>query len=255
MLKRTTSIVISLHLIFIIMLLFSQNRALPKRTHHIQVRTVQPAARPIATTTRSQAGTSRPTNTSRPKPNASSKKPALVESKKPAPSKPSSAPSVSKPIPSTSKKPIVVDKGKPTTPSSTKPAAPNTVVDWKEIDQVLAKIEEKEHTSENVAIAAPKFLQIESSSFSPLMAEIGETTQDATGAVASFLHDSLHLPEVGEVKVELLIKKDGTIANVVIMRSESEKNKRYLQTHLPLLRFPMDFEQDKTWTLTFSNEI
>jgi hypothetical protein len=216
MLRRTTSIVISIHLAFIVILLFTQNRPTPARPHHITVRTIQPTTihHPIPTASRPQ----KKTQPAKSPPSSPTKKPIVTDKKKVAPPQPAKAPP-------------------PPKPQAAHPA-------WEEIEQALAKIEQKAYPEESSHLNVPKLLQTEIAPILEIEAEL-----------VSFLHNALCLPEVGEVKVELVIRKDGTVEKIAVIRSESEKNKQYLQTHLPTLRFPMCFEQDKTWTLTFSNEI
>jgi len=260
MLKRTTSLVISIHLLFMTMLLFTQNHPLAQRTHHIKVRTVQPApsikAQPVAARARTSAtGQSKKPATPRPakSPVSSSKKPSPTQSAKTTPPSPkkSTTPQPAKTSSSPSKKPVIVDKKNSTSPLPAKPQPlqdplPDAPI-WEEIDQALAKIEPKAYSKEDPALMVPKLSQFVSSS--PLEVESVESQ------LVCFLHDTLSLPEVGEVKVELVVDKNGMVQKVIVLSSESEKNKQYLQTHLPRLKFPMQFEQDKTWTLTFSNEI
>ena len=78
---------------------------------------------------------------------------------------------------------------------------------------------------------------------------------DELPQLTRFLQSALHLPEVGEVKIEIVVRKDGQIMKVVILQSESQKNRLYLQEHLPLLQLPMQFDQDKKWIIAFCNEI
>ena len=81
----------------------------------------------------------------------------------------------------------------------------------------------------------------------------GNETQEE--GLVGFLHSSLNLPEFGEVTIQLTMKRDGTVARLVVLKAESKKNKAYLEQHLPLLKFPLILENEKTFTLTFCNEI
>jgi len=222
MLRRVISFVISLHLIFIVVLLFTQNPVPPKRAHPIKVRDVQP--RVVAVESR-PAKVVAPVSTKRP----------------PAKPTPSSAPQKA-----TAK--LVTAKKKAAAPSSTVKASPlpqpktpppPKIIEpeWAEIDQALAKIEQKVYSVETPVV--PKQF-------------VGE---DVDALLTTFLHEALTLPEVGDVRVELTVGKEGAVEKVVILSSESEKNRHYLLAELPKLRLPLQGEQVKTWTLTFSNEI
>ncbi len=54
--------------------------------------------------------------------------------------------------------------------------------------------------------------------------------------VAALQH-ALRLPDYGEVKVQLTLHSDGSVAKVNVYRAESEKNRAYLEAHLPHLNF------------------
>lgn len=86
------------------------------------------------------------------------------------------------------------------------------------------------------------------------------TEQDYSSDLASLLHQSLNLPDHGEVKIKLTVRKDGTVVSVAILQAESEKNRQYLQENLPKLRFPSfqgSFAKNAqhTFVLTFCNEL
>lgn len=220
------------------LLLFNPQKTPVKRITHVKVRTVRPMAsiKRAAPTVAKQA----------PKPTASSKKPST----KPAPKAQPTVQAAAK-KPTTSKKPAIIEKNKPikkTIPKKTEPPAEI----WNEIDQALAKIEKKSYPSSKQSVNLPQpitFLDEISSE------QESEGDDRAITHLMGFLHDTLHLPEVGEVKIEITVRKDGTIAKMVVLRAESRKNKLYLEERLPLLQLPMNFDVEKTWILTFCNEI
>lgn len=235
MYKKVTSIVISFHLLFMTFLLFNPHHAPVKRTTYVKVRTV----RPVATIKKA------------PQP---VQKAAPVQ-KKGAPTQSTAAPKTQpKPQsvaqkPATSNKPAVVEKGKPIKKVLPKKEEPKQEI-WNEIDQALAKIEKKSYPVSKQTVDLPPL--------PVFLDEIGagqEGEDDALSHLVGYLHDTLHLPEVGEVKLEITVRKNGTVAKVVVLRAESQKNKLYLQEHLPHLQFPLQFDQDKTWTITFCNEV
>jgi hypothetical protein len=74
------------------------------------------------------------------------------------------------------------------------------------------------------------------------------------------LHSSLHLPDFGAVKIELTLRQDGTVAKLKVLKTESEKNKQYLETHLVRLTFPYlkgayAKQGEFTFVLNFCNEL
>lgn len=142
-------------------------------------------------------------------------------------------PAKSKPI-SSAKKPAVIEKKKPL-----KPKVP------KETHEPLAKIEEKVYPKPRLKLDIPQ-----------LKTPAPENKREiAEESLVSFLHSSLNLPEFGEVKIQLTVKKDGTVTRLVVLQAESKKNKAYLEEYLPRLQFPLGLDTEKTFTLTFCNEI
>jgi hypothetical protein len=225
MIKRIISAVISLHLLFIVLLLFTSPWTPIQRMHHVKVRTVRPAA---------VAKTAQPRQAPQPAP--SKPKPVAKSANKEAP-KPSTASKKKEVL----KKPATFEKEKPA-----KNQPPKEPV-WEEIDRALAKIEMKSLPKAPLLPQALTFS--EEANVEKLHHESPEVL------LMGFLQGALHLPEVGEVKIQLTVEKDGTISKVVVVSAESQKNKLYLQEHLPLLRLPTPPDQKKTWTLTFYNEI
>jgi colicin import membrane protein len=78
--------------------------------------------------------------------------------------------------------------------------------------------------------------------------------------LASRLKLLLRLPEYGDVKVKLTLKRSGRVANVMIVHAESMANHKYIEKTLPSLVFPSfgsDFGDAKeyTFSITLSNEL
>lgn len=72
------------------------------------------------------------------------------------------------------------------------------------------------------------------------------------------LHASLHLPDIGEVKIELTLRQDGTVAKLKVLNAESQQNRKYLEAELPRLRFPYlsglyALEKEHTFIFNFCN--
>ena len=232
--RKITSAVVLLHLLVIMTFLFTpQHRA--TKPHHVVVRTHMTHPKTPTKTVAAARPQGRPASAKKTSPSA---KPTA----KAAPSKP-------KPAKKNPKKTAVVEAGKkvkvkkPTPP----PAEPAEEVSSEEI----AAKPEKRYSGPKLDIPAPIGLleidQKESSSFFSI-----EGPQDE---FISFLHGALHLPDFGEVKIELTLT-DGVVSKVVVLNSESAKNKAYLEKHLPLLKFPpRDDLKSRTLILTFCNEI
>jgi outer membrane biosynthesis protein TonB len=236
--KKLALFVVSVHLLVIFLFCFSPVKKPISPKKHIAVRTIQPKTRTSPAPRTHQVGGS-----------ASAPKPKIT--KKEAPKKESPAnKTVAKPAPVKSKpiqqkKPAMVEKGKP-------PKAPDKV--WKEIDEALAKIDDKVYSKPQSKLDVPKVKGSSPSQIPfPDFGEDDEGTEDET--LASFLHTSLNLPEFGEVKIQMTIKKDGTVVRLTVLQAESHKNKAYLEKQLPLLRFPLILDKEKTFTFTFCNEI
>lgn len=237
MYKRVTSIVISFHLLFITLLLFNPHKIPAQRNNHVKVRTVRPMA---TVTSRPVVKKSPPKAPSSPAPTAKTN-----PTKKAAPA----TAAAKKPVAKTSNKPAVIEQGKPVKKTPPKKPEPTDEI-WNEIDQALAKIEKKSYSTPKHSLDLPKpLIFVEESSFQ----EMGNPS--AMQQLMGFLHETLHLPEVGEVKIEISVLKNGSVAKVVVLSSESKKNKEYLQKHLPLLQLPMQFEDEKNIIITFCNEV
>lgn len=238
MYKKVVSIVISFHVLFIAFLLFTPQRIPIKRTNHVKVRMVRPVTAVRTPPAKKIAAPAAPTASAAPAPATA------VPQKKPSQPTQKPKPAAKKPVAAakTSNKPAVIEKGKPIKKAPPKKKEPPAEI-WNEIDQALAKIEQKSYPVPKQSLNLPTLQEEEASDDSVVSQLMG------------FLHDTLHLPEVGEVKMEITVRKDGSIAKVVVLRAESQKNKLYLQEHLPKIQLPMQFDQEKTWILTFCNEI
>jgi outer membrane biosynthesis protein TonB len=247
--KKIALFVTSVHLVILLLLCFSPVKKQAPIKKHIAVRTIQPK-----TQTRSIAASPRPAKKSGSSETAPAQKPTAAKPqsvkqqaapKKTAPKAAASKPAPVKSKPITQKKPAMVEKGKP----KKTPKAPDKVL--KEIDEALAKIDDKVYPKPHAKLDVPQIKGTAPLPF-PDFGEMEGTDEETLG---SFLSSSLNLPEFGEVKIQLTIKKDGTVARLTVLQAESKKNKAYLEKHLPLLRFPLILDKEKTFTLTFCNEI
>ena len=59
-----------------------------------------------------------------------------------------------------------------------------------------------------------------------------------THKIISLLQQLLKLPEQGDVKIQLIIRNDGSVAKLSIVDAKSKKNKNYIEDNLPLISFP-----------------
>lgn len=76
-------------------------------------------------------------------------------------------------------------------------------------------------------------------------------------SLIGYLRQMLNLPEYGEVKLQLTLKRDGSFVKLVVLKTESEKNRKYLEASLPHLRFPQleGNKKQETFVVTFCNEL
>ncbi|MBY0529270.1 MAG: hypothetical protein K2P51_03675 [Rhabdochlamydiaceae bacterium] len=188
----------------------------------------------------------------------------IAASPKPTPIKPSAPPKAQPIAKATAKKePAISDKKSTTSkPSQTKQSAPQPRANIsdalkKELQQSLAKLNEPcAPTSQNArkmttGQQVPAPLHIDS-------AQLSSFENDYTKMLVHFFHESLSLPEIGEVKIQLTLRQDGTIAKLVVLKAESQKNKSYLEANLPLLRCPRledATKKEMTFALTFCHEL
>lgn len=75
-----------------------------------------------------------------------------------------------------------------------------------------------------------------------------------------YLKSLLILPEFGDVKVKLTLKRNGKVTSVKIIKAESKKNKEYLEEALLKLKLPsfgknFPGQEEKSFTLTLSNAV
>lgn len=197
-----------------------------------------------------------------PAPTPAKPKPAAPILKKPAPTpkpatKPKPTPSSTKPVPP--KQPPVKQEPKN---SSSNIQVPKELLE--ELEERIAKIETKRDKIRSTAdIAIPKSIDssfsketIEHSQESDAIDELNNYSE----FLVAYLQQQLHLPDFGEVKVEISVRQDGAIEKYVVLKTESEKNRKYLEERLPVLRFP-EFKgkglskSRQTFVLTFCNEI
>jgi hypothetical protein len=189
--------------------------------------------------------------------------PSKQEAKKTAPSKPKTASSPKKEPSITEKK---MNKGKKSAPS-TKPERQNKQeISQKlieELEESIAKLEEQPSKAPMAKKTLPRH-SLEKLQVDPTEnhANLGSSPipGDYQQILIEYLHQSLNLPDFGEVKIQITLKNDGTLVNLVVIKAESDKNRKYLEKNLPHLKFPPLEGQasnlkQQTYIVTFCNEI
>ncbi len=97
-----------------------------------------------------------------------------------------------------------------------------------------------------------------------LPAEIGElesnsSEYDYKSRLAGTLKALLQLPEYGDVQIKLCLNRAGKVTELIVLKTDSKLNKKYVEEHLPkltLLSFGNNFlnSSSKTFTITLTNE-
>ncbi|NGX37058.1 MAG: hypothetical protein K1000chlam2_00208 [Chlamydiae bacterium] len=99
----------------------------------------------------------------------------------------------------------------------------------RQLQESIAKIEQKSHKEvPKKPLQAPKWI--------PELKVDGEShfAQD----LIECLQNTLELPEVGAVKVELTLNNNGSFIQMRILQSESERNRKFLEEELKALHYP-----------------
>jgi outer membrane biosynthesis protein TonB len=124
------------------------------------------------------------------------------------------------------------------------------------LSKIEAKPEKKKGSSKKYDLPSPIEAQKNQAFPSASTGEISDSS-DYHATLIGYLKQTLNLPEYGEVKIQLTLKQDGSVVNLLVIKTESEKNRRYLETSLPHLRFPhlLENKKQETFIVTFCNEI
>ena len=232
MFKKIALTVITIHLAGIFFLLFSpvKKSKIPPQKFVVQTHTFKQKT-PVERTTSPVKAKSAPIQ-----------KKTIPPKKKTAPT-PAAKPKIQK---TPAKKNPVVEKKEVTSANLQKKIV-------KELEEIVAKIEEVHEK-----ITPPSSLQEIATPLQNTAAVFAiNPEENYQNNLLTYLYEALHLPEQGEVKMQLTIKEDGTLAKIVVLKAESVKNRDYLEKQLPLLRFPylQDLRvKEKTFVLTFCNE-
>ncbi|MBI2742294.1 MAG: flagellar hook-length control protein FliK [Chlamydiales bacterium] len=240
--------VLSAHLFFLFYIHLSFNPENKKSHKPLIVKTITPSAQPKE----KSASPTRAVSQTKPKQSA------------PPASKPASTPKPAKPPakkapPIADKKLVQAKKKAPVKPVQDEKREKMSQKLLQELEDNLSKLEP---TPDKKRAASKKF-----DAPSPV-APIGPLSIDASSRDASidesyeasligYLKETLNLPEYGEVKIQLTLKQDGSVVNLVVLKTESEKNRKYLEASLPRLRFPQleGSRKQETFVFTFCNEL
>ncbi|HEY2810202.1 MAG TPA: hypothetical protein VGJ00_02275 [Rhabdochlamydiaceae bacterium] len=132
----------------------------------------------------------------------------------------------------------------------------------RQLEESIAKIEDKSDKNRlsksaraHSSTYVPAPLQMDALRVNEALSE-----EDYVHSLTNQMHASLHLPDFGEVKIELTLRQDGTIAKLRVLKAESDKNRQYLESHLPQLKFSClkgayAKQKEYTFVLNFCNEL
>ncbi len=138
------------------------------------------------------------------------------------------------------------------------PLSPELVQKLKES---IAKIDRKPgNPQREEAIVLPE--RIKSSSYPDISSSATNTSDlliEVKGLLIQQLQSSLHLPDFGEVKIQLELSESGKVENVKVLKAASQKNHEYLVKELPRISFSLDLhklpERERIFIIAFHNEI
>lgn len=272
------SIIVILHVLFLLMLLISPTFVFRKKQHKpLIVKTI--VLKPFAKTVALEKKNPRQNNTAASPPSPkpvqktaeATKQQQMPKAQTPPKKEQASKTAAQKPASSPAKQePAIADKylGKTKQPTVKKSSSPQNrakISDSlkKELDESIAKIENKNDkgVSKKATFGskalAPIVLQIDTPSHE--LSNEAEGSSDYKDVLTRHLHQCLSLPDYGEVKIQLSLRQDGTVCKVIVLKAQSEKNKQYLESNLPRLKFPRfdgtyAGQNEQTFVLTFCNE-
>ena len=262
-------LVIGLHLFFLLVILISPTFIFHKKQHKpLIVKTILPKLQAKTATFEKKSPLASPST-----PKAAQAPKQQTQKAQSVPKKEQAAknPLQKSTTPSVKKEPAIADKqlSKTKQPPAKKNPPPQNrakISDslLKELEEGIAKMENK---SDPKAVAkkatfpnktlAPLSLQIDIPSNQLQNFEDGQS--DYKDILVQHLHQSLSLPDYGEVKIQLSLRQDGTVVKVNVLKTQSEKNKQYLENNLLRLKLPRfdgtyADKKEYTFILTFCNE-
>jgi hypothetical protein len=229
------SFVLLMHLIFLCFLLISPAFSpLKKERKHLLVKTVvhSPSVQTL------------PRISSQPAPEPKKKAPQKVPSPSPPPVVKKASPKASPPI---KKEPV-----KQPHPQS-KAVIADTLLE--ELEESIAKIgtsSDKTPIKKKSPVPIPLQMDLVS-------ADEGEVDSAYAEKLVQCLYQQLKLPEYGEVVIQLHLHQDGTVGKIIVLKAHSQRNRHYLESTLPQVKFP-SFEggyahkKESVFVLRFCNQ-
>lgn len=247
--KKATIFALVLHLIVLAFVVSPSADGKKKSPSKIVVRTIQ-APLPSVTT-----ATSKPTQKS---------KPVVTPIK--APARPSSPPKKEvKPVPPKVSKetPKPIAKKVPEKKPTPKPKPAPVKADPKPSKELQKSLEKIEETIAKIASKGDTIPVKPSQIVIPEIAlelDCLSEEEEYISSIVRYLQTHLELPDMGEVKVDLTLRRDGSVEKVKVLSAESERNKKRLEEELPHMCFPPFSKgaqgmKTKGFILTFCNEI
>lgn len=244
----------TLHIFGLIFIIYDHGPKPPKKNQKILVRTIKNPS--------SNASCKITTSSTQEKqiPPPSAKKTSPIP--KPIPKQPPIAPNKEPPAKKVEKKPTI---SKNTPPKIEKKKIPpkqipssshNLEKSLKEIEETIAKI-----ATNNDKMSSRRTKEIPSK-LDPVFEELSLpllTEEDYSSSLIEYLQDQLRLPDTGDVKIELTLRRDGSVESVKVLSAQSEKNRKRLEENLPKLQFPPFPKEEKekkskVFILTFCND-
>ncbi|MES2198928.1 MAG: hypothetical protein V4489_02005 [Chlamydiota bacterium] len=230
-----------LHLLALVSIIYNHPSTPVKKNHKILVRTIKAQAPSISTSSHT------PTKQVASPP---VQKKQVISPPKTTAQKPTKEPPkklVAKPSP-VKKTPPVSQNRKPSPPPPP-PLSQNLQKSLKEIEETIAKI-----ATNNDKMSSKRTKEI-----LPKLDLLTEIEEDYSSSLIEHLQEHLRLPDSGEVKIELTLRRDGSIETVKVLSARSEQNKKRLEEHLPRLQFPPFPKEErekksKVFILTFCND-
>jgi hypothetical protein len=266
--KKIGFYVVLIHSLLFALMLISPFSAPPKKQKQMAIRTIRPLSTIKALQPRNRAssqGISSQTVSTQPSNKASTKNIQAVDTStqqsgvEPVVSKPTSAKPQTQPKSKAfNAQDISKDKGKEKNKTATSLPKPAST------SPLRAESLQSSPSPKRPALEVPQALAFSYTSASnPTLSQAGSLPLSPSEELSDYeriilyMHEVLHLPEFGEVKIELKIASNGRVDKLVVLKAESLKNKAYLEKNLPLLDFSYLNKADKkaeTLIFTFCNE-
>lgn len=146
------------------------------------------------------------------------------------------APIKKKPAPSTAKNQVVENKKTPGNEKAKKVL--------QELKEGLSKIEMQREVPLSSSLNVPQSIPALKADAYQILSENSDQESVAYKEILmNYLKDNLHLPGYGTVKISLTLSSQGVIKELVVLSSDSEINRFYLETSLADLSFPFFTEE------------